>query len=162
MGTRSESLQRLFHEYQRQNGGVPETPYKVIQWALANGLVAAPQLDPAAVLADEMARALREEYRTDKNGRRYRRNHAARITRNGVQLSLWGEMETAPRDHMVKAFQQRRQQVVGDCFQLKTDVDVYNDRNGDKEPIQVVLNFVDDVAELQAARGDFDADNAAE
>lgn len=45
------------------------------------------------------------------------------------------------------------QQIVGDCVQLKTDVDVYNGRNPDKEPIQLVLDFTDDVAEIEAADG---------
>ena len=52
---------------------------------------------------------------------------------------------------MEKAFAQRRDQIVGDCVQLKTDVDVYNDMNRDKQPeIQLVLDFADDVAERQA------------
>lgn len=38
----------------------------------------------------------------------------------------------APHDHMEKAFAQRREQVVGDLVQLKTDVDVYNDMKRDK------------------------------
>ena len=32
---------------------------------------------------------------------------------------------------MEKAFTQRREQIVSDCVQLKTDVDVYNDLNDD-------------------------------
>ena len=49
---------------------------------------------------------------------------------------------------MEKAFAQRREQVVGDLMQLKTDVDVYNDMNkGRRPPIQIELDFRDDVAE---------------
>jgi hypothetical protein len=49
---------------------------------------------------------------------------------------------------MERAFAQRREQIIGDCLQLKTDVDVYNDKNAGKVPqIQLVLNFEDDVAE---------------
>ncbi len=44
---------------------------------------------------------------------------------------------------------QRRQQIVGDCLQLKTDVDVYNDKRDLAEPIQIPLDFTLDVAELQ-------------
>ncbi len=66
-------------------------------------------------------------------------------------MSLWADMddEKAPRSHFVKSFGQRRQQIVGDCFQLKTDVDVYNGKNQDKDPIQVPLDFTLDVEELQ-------------
>jgi hypothetical protein len=52
---------------------------------------------------------------------------------------------------MERAFAQRREQIVGDCLQLKTDVDVYNDMNRDKQPqIQLILNFTDDVEERQS------------
>ncbi len=55
---------------------------------------------------------------------------------------------------MERAFAQRREQIVGDCHQLKTDVDVYNDMAATKgsEKIQMVLDFTEDVAEREAAR----------
>lgn len=153
MGMSADELQHLFHRYQDEHGGVPETPYKVIEWAISQRLVRPPEIDPVAILADNMARALREEYATDVSGRRYRRNHAVRVTRNSVQFSLWAEIENAPHDHMTKAFSQRRRQIIGDCLQLKTDVDVYNGRHAEMEQIPLVLDFTDDVADLQAIEG---------
>jgi len=149
---KQEQLQQAFHLYQEAHDGVPHGTDVVVAWAVKNGILELPEIDPAALLAESMARALRSEYGTDpKTGRRYRKNHNVRISRGGVQFSLWAEMETAPRDHMVAAFQQRRKQIVGDCVQLKADVDVYNSRNEDQHPIQVVLDFTDDVAEAEAA-----------
>ncbi|MNY57981.1 hypothetical protein D3C86_1942640 [compost metagenome] len=55
----------------------------------------------------------------------------------------------APREHFVRSFSQRRQQIVGDCYQLKTDVDVYNMKDSAQEPIQINLDFTYDVEELQ-------------
>ena len=100
-----------------------------------------------------MSRALREEYGTDKQGRRYRVNHAIRVTKRGVQYTLWAMLDNAPREHMQKAFAQRREQVVGDLVQLATDVDAYNDKQTEVgvEPIQLWLDFTDDVAERRAA-----------
>ena len=49
----------------------------------------------------------------------------------------------------LKSFAQRRSQIVGDCLQLKTDADVYNDKRDPAQPIQVPLDFSLDVAELQ-------------
>jgi len=112
-------------------------------------LVTLPEIEPLDILADQMARALRTEYKTDEQGRRYRVNHAVRVTRLGVQTTFWAIMGFAPREYMEKAFVQRREQIVGDCLQLKTDVDVYNDLNQDVEPIQMILDFTDDVAERQ-------------
>src|SRR5437660_6035509 len=48
-----------------------------------------------------------------------RAKHVARLDRDGKQMALWADMRTASRDHMETAFQQRRQQIVGDCHQLK-------------------------------------------
>ncbi len=149
MTTYNEQLQNLWHRYERANGGIPAAPREVVEWALRKGLLEAPRFDPRDALAEEMARALREEYKTDANGRRYRVNHAIRITKGGVQMSLWASLDSAPRDHMVKAFAQRRRQIVGDCIQLQTDVDVYNERHENAEPIQMVLDFTEDVAEAK-------------
>jgi hypothetical protein len=56
------------------------------------------------------------------------------------------------------AFQQRRNQIVGDCVQLKRDVDSYNENRLPPQPIQLVLDFTDDVAEREIMDGqDHDA-----
>ncbi len=54
----------------------------------------------------------------------------------------------APHEHFVKSFGQRRQQIVGDCHQLKTDVDVYNDARTHERPVQIILDFTHDVEEI--------------
>ena len=44
-----------------------------------------------------------------------------------------------PVIHFEKAFSQRRQQIVGDCFQLKTDVDVCNEKK--KQQYSVIVRL---------------------
>ena len=39
---------------------------------------------------------------------------------------------------------------MGDCRQLKTDVDSYNENRDPDEPVQLVLNFTEEVAEIEA------------
>ena len=143
-------MQRTWHEYEKQNGQVPASAREASIWAVENGLITLPEVDPYDVLADEMARALREEYATDKKGRRYRVNHAVRVTKRGVQYTMWAILGSAPREHMQKAFIQRREQVVGDLVQLATDVEVYNDMHTDIAPIQLPLDFTHDVEERKA------------
>lgn len=58
-------------------------------------------------------------------------------------------MGFASHEHMEKTFAQRRDQIIGDCYQLKLDVDVYNDLNGGKNQVQLVLDFTEDVAERE-------------
>lgn len=151
MLTKNEMLQRAWHQYEKEIGHLPASAREASVWAVKKGFVSLPDVDPYDVLADEMARALREEYAKDSKGRRYRVNHAVRVTKRGVQYTMWAILQAAPREHMQRAFIQRREQVVGDLVQLAIDVDVYNDMNKDSEPIQIPLDFTHDVEERRAA-----------
>jgi hypothetical protein len=62
---------------------------------------------------------------------------------------IWDDIRTAPRDHMQMFFQHRRRGIVGDCRQMKVDVD--NDAHPEAEPIQIVFDLTMDLAELEAA-----------
>ena len=53
---------------------------------------------------------------------------------------------------MERSFQQKRQGIVGDCRQLKTDVDSYNEKQNTGEPFQLVLDFTDDMAEYEVLK----------
>jgi hypothetical protein len=148
MATYNEQMQKIWRAYEESGMPVPATARDVATWAIDLGLWEPRQADIISQCADDLARALREEYRTDGFGRRYRTKHAVRITRGGVQYSLWADLDAAPREHMERAFAQRRQQIIGDCFQLRIDVDVYNDNNSDASPIQLILDFTRDVEEM--------------
>jgi hypothetical protein len=154
MATKTERLLQLWRQYHEEFGQLPVAARDVIKWAVEAKRIPLPEIDPYDALADDLARALREEFDTDTLGRRFRKNHAVRVTKGGVQHTFWAIMGFAPHEHMQMAFAQRREQIIGDCAQLKTDVDVYNDMNKDKPPVQLVLDFTDDVAEREAWRGD--------
>ena len=148
--TKNERFQSIWHRYDSGREHKPSSARQAVEWAVAEGLLELPEIDPIDVLASEMSIALRDEYRTDPQGRRYRVNHAVRVTKSGVQYTVWAVMGYAPHAHMEKAFGQRREQIIGDNFQLKTDVDVYNDMNHGKRPtIQLVLDYTEDVAERE-------------
>lgn len=147
MPTYREQLQRVWHEFEKENGQVPATAREAVQWGVQKRMIEVPEVDPLAKLAEDMSTALREEYATDREGRRYRVNHAVRVMRGGVQHTFWAMMADAPREHMQKAFIQRREQIVGDCVQLATDVEAYNAMRSEQEPIQMLLDFRDDVEE---------------
>lgn len=152
MATYNEQLQKIWHLYEAEMGQKPCTTRDAVEWAIEKRLLKAPSVDPLSKLSEDMAQALRVEYRTDRYGRRYRVNHSVTITSGGVQLRLWADLDYAPRPYMEKAFALRRKQVVDDCLQLKTDVDVYNDSHAKGNPIPLILDFTDDVAERQAAK----------
>jgi len=52
---------------------------------------------------------------------------------------------------MEVAFQQRRNQIVADCLQLKKDVDSYNENRQPVSPIQMIFDFTEDLTELELA-----------
>jgi hypothetical protein len=147
MATYKEQLQRVWHKYVELHGTEPATAREAVQWGVLQGLLKAPEVDPLGKLTEDMASALREEYATDAEGRRYRLNHAVRVTRGGVQYTFWAIMGDAPREHMQKAFIQRREQIVDDCVQLATDVEAYNAMRKEQPPIPMLFDFRDDVAE---------------
>lgn len=150
MTTQAEHFQTLWREYEREHDHAPASARAAVDWAVANRGLELPRIDPRDILAAQMSRALREEYATDEQGRRYRVNHAMRVTKNGVQLTIWGILGYAPHSHMERAFTQRREQVIGDLVQFQVDVEVYNEMNPHQPPIQLVLDFSDDVAERRA------------
>lgn len=151
MPSNTERLQAAWHCFDDENGHLATGTREATEWALEQGLLEMPEIDPIDYLAGQMANALRAEYRVDDKGRRYRVNHATRITKRGVQYTFWGVLGFADHEHMERALAQRREQIIGDCCQLKTDIDVYNDMNRGKRPIiQLVLDFADDVAEREA------------
>src|SRR5689334_16423114 len=53
---------------------------------------------------------------------------------------------------MAQSIQQRREAIADDCWQLKQDLDSYNQYHNPAEPLQVVLDFSEDVEEREAAR----------
>ncbi|KAF1728120.1 hypothetical protein CSC76_07225 [Pseudoxanthomonas mexicana] len=129
----------------------PLDTHAVAEWAWRNGLHTPNARTVIDAIAADIAQVFREEYRVDRHGRRYRAKHAATYKQGNKTLSLWADLDDpqAPHNHFVRSFAQRRQQIVGDCLQLKTDVDVYNDKREPTEPIQIPLDFTLDVMELQ-------------
>jgi hypothetical protein len=144
-----EQNQRIVDQYRDAGQPWPATPTDIARWAIAQHLW---QIHPGAVVrqcADQLSNAMREKFHTDLQGRRVRLLHAAPYARNGRQYLLWDDMRTASHRHMHMAFQQRRQQVVMDCNQLKMDVDSYNQNYNTERPIQMIFDFSLDLAEIE-------------
>lgn len=149
MRTDIKEIQRLVAEYRRSGLTWPATPLDLADWAITRRRWAPTPEATRRLCAEQFSRAMREEYTTDASGRRIRVKHAVTIRRGGEQTALWDDIRTAPRSHMERAFQQRRDQIVGDCRQLKNDVDSYNEAHGEMPPIQLVLDFTLDMIELE-------------
>ena len=153
---RTRQLQRLFSRYQEEVGVTDLTSLKDVGvWALDKRLWQPERAGQLRQFSAELARALREEFYTDPQGRRVRTKHAVRIPpaqAGGEQQSLWGDIRTMNRKQMARSAQQRRQGIVADCFHLKTDVDSFNDNRSADDPIQLSFDFRADLAEREIER----------
>lgn len=149
--TYNEQLLEIRDKYIAAGMPWPATARDLATWAINQGHYRSHRSKIIAKAAEEFATAMREDYYTDPQGRRVRSMHVARITvkEDGErsQKMLWNDIRIAPREFMERAFQLRRQNIVGDCRQLKTDVDSFNENRPELPPIQLVLDFTDDVAE---------------
>ena len=150
MGGYYEQLQSVVRQYMQNGMDWPATTRQIAAWAINQNLWKPQPSDLVDQCAVVLARAMREDYIVDPQGRTVRAKHVARTEREGKQLMLWADIRTAPREHMAIAFQQRRQQIVGDCRQLKADLDSYNDNRSPLRPIQMSFDFTVDLEELEA------------
>lgn len=149
-----DQLRGIANQFFEAEGSAPEaTAREIAAWAIRNNLWQPQPSDYIDQCALQLARAMREDYYIDPQGRKVRTKHAARITRGGQQLDLWADSRNSSRHFVQTAFQQRRQQILGDCRQLKTDVDSFNENRSTDNPIQMSFDFTLDLEELAAAAG---------
>lgn len=146
----SEQMQKMVQTYRASGERWPASTREIAQWAISTGHWVPQPSAIVAQCADQIAKALRDEYFTDPQGRRVRLNHAAQSL--GEQFVLWDDIRTAKPEHMLLAFQQRRQQILGDCKQLKNDADSYNEDRKPEVKIQMVFDFTLDLEESELTR----------
>lgn len=146
----TEEMQKIANRYMKSGQPWPATSRDIAHWAITSGLWEPSRSSLVDQCADQIARAMREEYIRDPQGRSVRAKHAARILVHGEQQTFWGDMRTAGRDHMEIAFQQRRQQILGDCRQLKVDADSFNENVNEEAPLQMCFDFTLDLEEMEA------------
>jgi hypothetical protein len=147
----TEQLQKIANDYIASGQPWPATKMEIAQWALNNNRW---QPQPALLLklcAEEIADAMSEEFITDKQGRRVRAKHVARMPGpDGEQAYLWDDIRTMSREHMRVSAQTERQQIANWCYRLKIDVDSFNENRVPSAPIQISLNFEPDMADMEA------------
>jgi hypothetical protein len=149
--TKTEHLQDIINQYIKATNAVRIDMQDVAGWAIRNELWMPPRKDSIRQCAHELARAARDEFYDDPQGRHVRKKHALRLpiveAGEHKQLSLWVDIETASTSDMHLSLQQRRGYIVGDCKQLKTDLDSFNENYNTGAPIQLSFDFTEDVAE---------------
>lgn len=152
--SRKEQHQQIVKAYRDAGQPWPADMGSVALWAYRQGLVRQRPVDIVQSLARELSKAMRDDMFTDPQGRRVRKNHAYREPLAGPegessQRVLWLSIDEATPEQMHSSLQHRRNLVLADCHQLKTDTDSYNDnRNASRPPLQLSFDFTEDLAEL--------------
>ena len=149
--TQTQIVQDVVDKYIDAGQPWPATSRQMAEWAIQNKQWVPHPARLVDLCANQLARAMSEEFITDAQGRRVRTKHVVRTQQGGKQLYLWDDIRRANHAHMEVAFQQRRNQIVADCLQLKNDVSSYNENRQPVSPIQMIFDFTDDILELELA-----------
>ena len=97
--------------------------------------------------AERIGRAMGLQHVKDSKGRSVRKYYAARVPEIGQLVMKWDDLN-AERPFMEIAAANRRNQILGQCWQLKNDMDGYSERRCPDEAIQMDFNFNVDLEEL--------------
>lgn len=149
-----ENMLRIWKQYHEEVSADSTDLRDVGAWARSKSLWAPRPIDVDTSFAREMADVLREQVRTDKDGRQYRAFIPAKTRgKDGLPLFKWADIDVAPRSHVEKGIQGERRSIANDCFALAMKVDHYNAMHPKEEPLQVVFNFEEDIEEMKIAKG---------
>jgi hypothetical protein len=144
-----QRLQNIVHDYMKEHHVESVDLEVVAEWAITAGRYRKQPISLAKQCKRELARACREEYYTDPQGRDVRRMHPARFPFTGGQMVLWADITKARPNHMYVSLQQRRNGILFDCRQHKTDADSYNENNRFNAALPLFdYNFATDLEEL--------------
>lgn len=139
-------MQSIIKKYREENSIDSVDMHEVAKYAAKMGWPLPTPKTALERLAEQFSSAAREEIRRDEvTGRPYRANLAVTTWQGSQQLTLWTDIDVAPRQVAHKSFQQRREQMVGDAVQLTFDVMHWNRINEHEEAIVMPMDFNDDV-----------------
>ena len=146
MATKAQQMQSIIKKYREENSIDSVDMHEVAKYAAKMGWPLPTPKTALERLAEQFSSAAREEIRRDEvTGRPYRANLAVTTWHGSQQLTLWTDIDVAPRKVAHKSFQQRREQMVGDAVQLTFDVMHWNRINEHEESIVMPMDFNDDV-----------------
>jgi hypothetical protein len=146
MATKAQEMQSIIKRYRAEKNQDSVDMHEVAKYAASLGWPLPKPKTALERLAEQFSGAAREETRRDEiTGRPYRANLAVTTWQGQTQMTLWTDIDVAPRNIAHKSFQQRREQMVGDAVQLTFDVMHWNRVNEMEQPIEMVMDFNDDV-----------------
>jgi len=153
--TKASEMQSIIKRYREETDKDSVDMHDVAKYAAAMGWPLPKPKTALERLAEQFSSAAREEIRRDEvTGKPYRANLAVTTWQGASQLTLWTDIDVAPRSVAHRSFQQRREQMIGDAVQLTFDVMHWNRINEVEDPIEMPLDLTDDVQWRINAPGD--------
>lgn len=144
--TKAQQMQNIIKRYREETGKDSVNMHDVAKYAAGMGWPLPKPKTALERLAEQFSSAAREEVKKDEiTGKPYRVNLAVTTWQGSQQMTLWTDIDVAPRHVAHKSFQQRREQTVGDIVQLTFDVMHWNRVNETQEEIVMPTDFTDDV-----------------
>jgi hypothetical protein len=145
--TKKKEMLYLIRAYREQTGQQSVDMHEIAKFAVSKGWPLPAPKSPLDRLAEQFSAASREEIRHDEaTGKPYRANLAVTTWQGSKQMTLWTDIDEAPRHIAQKAFVQRREQMIGDGLQLTFDVMHWNRVNENDHPIEMPMDFTEDIA----------------
>lgn len=147
-----ERAQQIVAEYREAGQPWPASAKRIARWAINNRKWKRHSEAAVTLCALDISKGMRQEYYTDPQNRRVRVKLSARFRRSGGRdgtdtfETLWGDVRSADRDFAEVGFSNRRAQMAGEAKQYSTDISSYNDNCNPGEPIEVNVDFTDDVS----------------
>jgi hypothetical protein len=164
----NEQLLKYFERYRREvkDGEIDSREFSA--WLIHQRLWEPPIKTQMDILMRELGAALRAQTMI-VDGRKVRRKHCVR-RKIGMKedkplyQTVWADIDVATPQFMEASFHQRRDGLVNKACQLNNDVYYYNEYKNPAEPIQMLFDLTDDVADRQHSyesdddEDDFDED----
>lgn len=147
MANLSEQLLRIVEDYREAGEPWPATKQQIAEWAVSHARYQLTRGMAITQCAGKIGRVMGLEHIKDSKGRSVRKYYVAGIRESGQLVMKWDDYN-ADRPFMEVAAANRRNQILGQCWQLKNDFDSYNERKCPENPIRLDFNFNIDLEEL--------------
>ena len=142
--TKRQQLLRIRDEYRKSHNNEPASAREMADWAVTEGMYKLAQYATEQRCAEELADVMRQEHMTVEGHRRVRTMHSW----SSEQRKLWDHIQTISRENMKLSVALKRKGIVGEVRQIKIDLDYFNEVHADEAPLQMSINFENDLADV--------------
>ena len=148
-----EANQDIVNDYIRDGQPWPTDRRTIAAWAIRKRRWQPSRKEMIDRYAQNSRKPCEPKWKWTPRGERFGLNTAqwsSNRMKSGTRLKSGCGLTAAhrPRNLCARRVQQRRRKVLGECKQLKTDLDSYNDNNTEGAVIQMSFNFESDLEEL--------------